>query len=45
MIRPVDGGYKVYSEEGKPLSKLLKTYKEAVERLQQVEYWKKHKGK
>lgn len=40
MIRKVGDGYKVYSEKGKPLSKLLKTYKEALTRLKQIEHYK-----
>jgi len=44
MIRREGGGWKVYSESGKPLSKILATHKAAVERLRQVEYWK-NKGK
>ena len=43
MIRKVDGGWKVYSESGKPLSKTLPTKKEAQERLRQVEYYKNKK--
>jgi len=43
MIRKVKGGWKVVSHSGKPLSAVLKTYKEAVNRLKQVEYFK-HKG-
>ena len=43
MIRKVPGGYVVLSEKGKRLSKILKTYKQAVKRLRQVEYFK-HKG-
>jgi hypothetical protein len=44
MIRRVDGGWKVFSESGTPLSKTLASYKAAVERLKQVEYYKR-KGK
>lgn len=44
MIRKVDGGYKVYSEQGKPLSKTLKTKAEAETRLREVEYFKNKKG-
>lgn len=40
MIRKVSGGYKVYSEKGKPLSKTLPTKKQAMDRLKQVEYYK-----
>jgi hypothetical protein len=37
VIRKVGSGYKVLSEGGKPLSKVLKTYKQAKKRLAQVE--------
>lgn len=40
MIRKVSGGYKVYSEKGKPLSKTLPTRKQAENRLAQVERFK-----
>lgn len=40
MIRKVSGGYKVYSEKGKPLSKTLSTKSQAQKRLAQVEYYK-----
>ena len=40
MIRKVRGGYKVYSEQGKPLSKTLPTKSQAQARLKQVEYYK-----
>jgi hypothetical protein len=43
MIRRVDGGWKVLSESGKPLSKVLASYAAAVKRLKQVEYWKRQK--
>jgi len=43
MIRRVGGGWKVLSESGKPLSKVLKSHKAAVKRLQQVEYFKRRK--
>jgi hypothetical protein len=39
MIRRVDGGWKVFSESGKPLSKVLESYAAAVARLNQVEYF------
>ena len=45
MIRKVGGGYVVLSEEGKRLSKVLKTYKAAAKRLGEVEFWKLHKKK
>lgn len=44
MIRKTGGGYKVLSESGRPLSKILKTHAAAVKRLREVEYWKRHKG-
>lgn len=44
MVRKEKGGYKVYSEKGKPLSKTYKTKKEANRRLQQIEFFK-HKKK
>jgi len=40
MIVKVKGGFKVVSEKGKALSKLLKSKAEAKKRLQQVEYFK-----
>lgn len=43
MIRKVKGGYKVVSEDGKPLSKPYPTKAEAEKRLRQIEYFK-HKG-
>ena len=43
MIRKVSGGYKVYSESGKPLSKTLHTKEQAQARLRQVEYYKSKK--
>jgi len=45
MIRRVDGGWKVLSESGKPLSKVLKSHKAAVDRLKQVEMFKHMKEK
>lgn len=44
MIRKVSGGYKVFSEDGKPLSKVLPTKAAAERRLRQVEYFK-HRDK
>ena len=38
MIRKVNGGYKVYSERGKPLSKPCSTKQQA-----QIEYFKNKK--
>jgi hypothetical protein len=45
MIRKVKGGWKVYSEGGKPLSKVYSTKKEAEKRLRQIEYFKHRKKK
>lgn len=44
MIKKTSTGYKVTSEKGKNLSKKTLTKKQAVKRLQQVEYFK-HKSK
>jgi len=43
MIRKVKGGYKVYSESGKPLSKPLPTKSQAQARLKQVHYYSNKK--
>lgn len=43
MIRKVSGGYKVYSEKGKPLSKTYSTKQQAQKRLGQIEYFKSKK--
>ena len=43
MIRKVSGGYKVYSEKGKPLSKTYSTKEQAQKRLNQIEYFKSKK--
>lgn len=43
MIRKVSGGYKVYSEKGKHLSKTYPTKSQAQTRLQQIEYFKSKK--
>ena len=43
MIRKVSGGYKVYSEKGKPLSKTYSTKEQAQNRLREIEYWKNKK--
>lgn len=43
MIRKVSGGYKVYSEKGKPLSKTYSTKAQAQARLRQVEMFKHKK--
>lgn len=41
MIKKVSGGYKVYSESGKPLSRVYTTKTQAQNRLRQVEYYKR----
>lgn len=43
MIKKVDGGYIVVSEEGKKLSKVYPSKSAAEQRLAQIEYFK-HKG-
>ena len=43
MIKAEEGGYVVYSEKGKRLSKVYATKKEADKRLQEIEYFK-HKN-
>lgn len=43
MIRKQEGGYVIYSEKGKKLSRKYKSRKAAERRLQQIEYFK-HKG-
>ena len=43
MIRKVRGGYAVFSEKGKKLSRVYKTRKEAAKRLGQIEHFKKKK--
>lgn len=43
MIRKVSGGYKVYSEKGKPLSKTYATKSQAQTRLRQVHYYSNKK--
>ncbi len=45
MIRKVSGGYKVYSEKGKPLSKVYPTKSQAQTRLSQIHYYSKKGGK
>ncbi len=45
MIRKEGAGWVVLSEEGKRLSRVLKTHGEAVKRLAQVEYFKNKGGK
>lgn len=43
MVRKVSGGYKVYSEKGKPLSKTYPTKQGAQKRLNEIEYFKTKK--
>jgi hypothetical protein len=43
MVRKVSGGWKVFSESGKPLSKTYPTKSQAQTRLRQVEYYKSKK--
>ena len=43
MIKKTSKGYQVKSEKGKNLSKPDLTKKQAVKRLQQIEYFKKRK--
>ena len=43
MIRKVAGGFKVYSEKGKPLSRTYPTKAQAQNRLKEIEYWKNKK--
>lgn len=43
MIRKVGGGYKVYSEKGKPLSKVYPTKTQAQNRLREIDYFKRKK--
>ena len=43
MIRKVNGGYKVYSEKGKPLSRTYQTKEQAQKRLAEIDYWKNKK--
>ena len=44
MVRKVKGGWVVVSKEGKRLSRVYKTEKEAKERLRHIEYFK-HRDK
>lgn len=43
MVKKVAGGWKVYSEKGKPLSKTYHTKQGAQKRLAQVHYYKNKK--
>jgi hypothetical protein len=44
MIRKRDDGYYVLSEKGKKLGGPYKTEKQAADRLQQIEYFKRKKS-
>lgn len=44
MVRKVGNGYRVFSEKGKPLSKVFPTKSQAQARLKQVEMFKKNRG-
>ena len=43
MVRKVSGGHQVFSEKGKPLSRVYPTKSQAQARLRQVEYYKSKK--
>jgi len=43
MIKKVSGGYRVLSSKGKNLGGPYKTRAEALKRLRQVEFFKRHK--
>lgn len=45
MIRKVGSGYKVFSESGKPLSKIMHSHSQAMKRLRQIEWFKMRGGK
>lgn len=45
MIRKVSGGYKVYSEKGKPLSRVYQTKTAAENRLNKIHYYSNKGGK
>lgn len=45
MIKKTKSGYVVKSEKGKNLSKKTLTKKQAIKRLQQVEWFKRHPKK
>jgi hypothetical protein len=44
MIRKTGGGYKVYSEKGKSLSRVYKRIGEAKKRLREIEYFEHKKA-
>ena len=39
MVKQVKGGYKVYSESGKPLSRVYPTKSQAQARLREIDYF------
>lgn len=43
MVRKVSGGWKVFSESGKPLSKTYPAKQGAQKRLNQIHYYKNKK--
>lgn len=43
MVRKVSGGYRVYSESGKPLSKIYPNKQGAQKRLREIDYFKSKK--
>ena len=43
MVKKVSGGWKVYSEKGKPLSRVYPTKQGAQQRLKEIEYFKSKK--
>ena len=43
MVKKVSGGWKVYSESGKPLTKTYPTKQGAQKRLQQIHYYQNKK--
>lgn len=43
MIRKVSGGWKVYSESGKPLSRTYPNKQGAQKRLREIDYFKSKK--
>lgn len=46
MVKQVKGGYKVYSEKGKPLSRVYPTKSQAQARLREIDYFaNKNKGR
>lgn len=43
MVRKVSGGWKVYSEKGKPLSRTYPNKQAAQQRLREIDYFKNKK--